>query len=66
MPKSNNPNIEVKNAENDLRNYLAGQFLQWLKNPDFMDALPGLLPPDSASQARLPTIIERIEIISEK
>jgi hypothetical protein len=32
---------EIKNAENDLRDYLAGKFSQWLKDPDFMDALPG-------------------------
>jgi len=57
---------EIKNAENDLRNYLARRLSQWLKNPDFMDALPGLLPPDAASQARVPTIIGRIEMILEK
>jgi hypothetical protein len=57
---------EIKNAENDLRDYLAGKFSQWLKDPDFMDALPGLLPSDAASQARALIIIERIEMITEK
>ena len=58
--------IEIKNAENDLRNYLVRRLSQWLKNPDFMDALPGLLPPDAASQARASIIIQRIEMILEK
>jgi len=37
-----------------------------MANPDFMDALPGLLPPDAANQARVPTIIGRIEMIMGK
>lgn len=57
---------EVKNAENDLRDYVAGRLSQWPKNPDFMDALPGLLPPDAASQARASIIIERVEMMMEE
>ena len=57
---------EVHDAEHDLLNYLTRQLSQWLVNPDFLDALPGLLPPDAASQARVPTIIGRIEMIMGK
>ena len=57
---------DVKYSEKDLLNYLAEQLSQWLSNPDFMDALPGLLPPDAASQARASKIIERIEMILGK
>ena len=59
------PNIvkEVQAASQDLIRYLADQLLDWINKQAFMDALPGLLPPDAASQARLIIIIERMEAI---
>ena len=56
--------IEVQNAEYELLDYLAKQLTEWLGNPDFMDALPGLLPPDATSQARVTKIIKSIKAIS--
>ena len=36
-----------------------------LKDPAFMDALPGLLPPDAASQARMVIIVERMKTVTQ-
>jgi hypothetical protein len=55
---------ELQVAENQLSDYLAERFAQWLKDPAFMDALPGLLPPDPASQARSAVILERMRAVS--
>jgi hypothetical protein len=35
-----------------------------MNNRRFFDALPGHLPPDKASQSRLPIILNRIDSIS--
>lgn len=56
---------ELKAAEPGLRAYLAKTFKTWLQNRDFRNALPGLLAPDTASQARLPLVISRITEISQ-
>ncbi len=32
----------------------------FLETPDFLDALPGHLLPDAASQARLPVLLQRL------
>lgn len=55
---------EVQASSPELRAYLAAQFAQWLQNPDFEDALPGHLPGDSASQARLPLLLHRLRRIA--
>ncbi len=54
---------ECQDSERQLREYLALQFQTLLKTPAFLDALPGHLPPDSASQQRLPllhTLLEQL------
>jgi predicted nucleotidyltransferase len=48
-----------------LRAYLAAQFQHLLTHRSFVDALPGHLPPDGASQARLPDLLIKIQHISE-
>jgi hypothetical protein len=48
-----------------LRAYLAAQFQHLLTDRRFVDALPGHLPPDGASQARLPDLLIKIQHISE-
>jgi len=45
----------------EVRQYLAGEFRTLLDEPAFLDALPGHLPGDPASQARVRTIIARME-----
>ena len=51
---------EVRQAPQELREYLATEFGSLIANPAFLDALSGHLPGDSASQARLPTLINRL------
>jgi len=56
---------EIKSAETLLNQYLNERLESLLKNQRFLDALPGHLPPDSASQARADLIISRMEKIIE-
>lgn len=44
---------------------MAVQFKTLLVDRRFIDALPGHLPPDEASQARLPDLLVNIYQISE-
>lgn len=55
---------EIYMAENELRSYLAEQFRMFLSNPFFIEALPGHLFPDEASQARLDILIEKMHDIA--
>jgi predicted nucleotidyltransferase len=52
---------EVSAAEQELRRYLYKQFQSLLANRDFLEALPGHLLPDHASQRRASIVIERIQ-----
>lgn len=54
---------EIRGASEKLITYLAEEFASLFKNPRFIDALPGHLPPDMASQARLPQLLNRIREI---
>ncbi|MCF8033760.1 MAG: nucleotidyl transferase AbiEii/AbiGii toxin family protein [Desulfarculaceae bacterium] len=51
---------EVEQAETEVRRFLAQRFRALLDDRRFVDALPGHLPPDPASQARLPLVLERL------
>lgn len=55
---------EVQQASEDLKNYLVEQFSMLLEERDFLDALPGHLLPDAASQDRSALIIERLKAIA--
>lgn len=52
---------EVHLAQMDLRKYLSDQFEDLLSNRDFLEALPGHLLPDAASQQRLGLVSERMK-----
>ncbi|MDH3975074.1 MAG: hypothetical protein OEV42_12405 [Deltaproteobacteria bacterium] len=56
---------EVVNGDEALKKYLMEKFFSLLKESDFMHSLPGHLPPDEASQARLALLIERIRSIAK-
>ncbi len=56
---------ECQSSLTPLRAYLAAQFQHLLTERSFVDALPGHLPPDGASQARLPDLMIKIQHISE-
>lgn len=55
---------EVRDGEGSLAAFLSERFAELLGEPRFNDALPGHLPGDPASQARLPIVIGRIEAIA--
>lgn len=55
---------ELRSAPDDVRSYIAGAINQMLKTTDFMDALPGYLLPDAASQSRISLLLERLTEIS--
>lgn len=56
---------EIKISAEDLKVFLADTFRIFLMKDEFRDALPGHLPPDQASQARLPLLIQRMTEISK-
>lgn len=55
---------EAMHSRDDLKSYLAHRFANLLEQERFLDALPGHLPPDAASQRRLPMIMNRIRQIA--
>lgn len=55
---------EINHAPAELRQYLAETFREWLLNQDFLQALPGHLPADFASQRRLGRLIEVLHAIA--
>jgi len=57
---------EVRTAPDDVRKFLAGKFREFLNNRSFLDALPGHLLPDSASQQRIPILMGRITAIASQ
>lgn len=54
---------EVQTEAPLLREYLRTEIRGLLTTPGFIDALPGYLLPDAASQARLGTVLRRLEAI---
>ena len=56
---------EVAATSPSVRHHLANAFGELLEDADFHAALPGHLPGDAASQARLPGLLRRIREISE-
>ncbi|BCG46215.1 hypothetical protein GEOBRER4_n1001 [Citrifermentans bremense] len=55
---------EVASAPEDVKEFLAGEFARFLSHRSFLDALPGHLLPDMASQRRVPILLERINAIA--
>ncbi len=54
---------EIKKASNTLRQFLAENFNKFLHNNAFIESISGNLLPDTASQARRPILVKRIENI---
>jgi hypothetical protein len=52
---------EVRTETGLLREYLRTEISGLLANPEFIDAVPGYLLPDAASQARVRTVLRRLE-----
>lgn len=55
---------EIHASDDALREYLAAEVTRLLSTPAFVDALPGHLRGDSASQARLPLVQQRLRDIA--
>ena len=55
---------EVAAADADVRAGIASEIRSLLDNPDFVEALPGFLLPDAASQARRSILEERLRALS--
>jgi hypothetical protein len=53
--------VEIANSAQEIRRYVCGRLRELLGNSHFMDALPGHLPGDAGSQARLPSLIAKLE-----
>jgi hypothetical protein len=56
---------EIEHAQEDLRAFLAHAFLGFLQDEAFLQSLAGHLPPDVASQARLPLVLERMRAVAD-
>ncbi len=55
---------EVETASRDLRAYVAETVNTLLGQPRFLDALPGYLLPDKASQARIGMLLKKLQSLS--
>ena len=56
---------DIKNSGDDLAKELSCQFKMLQEDQRFLDAVSGHMPTDGASQARVPRIIELINLIAE-
>lgn len=56
---------EVRAAPEAVKVFLSRSFRDFLLKRDFLDSLPGYLLPDSASQRRIPLLMERIRAVAE-
>lgn len=52
---------EIVKSAQEIRRYVCGRLREVLGDPHFLDALPGHLPGDAGSQARLPMLISKLE-----
>ena len=55
---------EIQAAQSDVRSYLAKEIAKLLGARGFVDAFPGHLAPDSASQDRITTVMARLREIA--
>ena len=56
---------EMLEAEDSLRAYVGREISKLLGNSNFLEALPAHLPPDQGSQARLPSLIEKLKSLAK-
>ena len=55
---------EIRSAQEDVRAYIASEINKLLGTQAFVDALPGYLLPDAASQARIMLVMSRLRQIA--
>ncbi|MEQ1662430.1 MAG: hypothetical protein ABL877_07020 [Thiobacillus sp.] len=56
---------EIDQADDELRRYIATELSTLIEDGNFLMALPGHLPGDAASQARLPELIRCMRVIGD-
>lgn len=56
---------ELNAADSELRGFVSSSFRELLKERRFRDSISGHLPPDAASQARLPALVTLVERIAD-
>jgi hypothetical protein len=56
--------LEVRDSERDLKQYLSSRFRELLDTRDFIDAIPGFLLPDVASQGREALLLGRLNALA--
>ena len=54
---------ELRLQASDLQSYVGAEAAALLGRPEFLDALPGLMMPDAASQARAVSVVRRLNAI---
>ncbi len=52
---------EIRAARSNVRSYVAQEITKLCGAREFLDALPGYLPPDAASQERITTVLGRLK-----
>lgn len=57
---------EVRQSNEDLKNYLSEKISVLLNDSRFIEALPGKVPGDESSQLRIPIIIERLNMLKSR
>ncbi len=55
----------ISHCPEQVRNFLIVEFRKLIAESDFEDALQGHLPPDSASQARFPLLLNKLRSITQ-
>lgn len=55
---------ECQASAPELKAYLAERFAGLLAEPAFVEAIPGHLPGDAASQERLPELLEKLNLLA--
>lgn len=55
---------EIQSSEPALVGAIASRFQELLKNPDFVQSIPGHMPSDAASQQRVPRILQLLRDIA--
>lgn len=56
---------ELTDAPADVRKFVGETVARWLQDDDFMEAVPGQLHGDEASQHRVPMVVARLRSIGE-
>lgn len=57
--------VECRQLGDELKDYLRGRVSRLLATPAFLEALPGHLPGDAASQARLPDLDDKLRLLAK-